>query len=244
MTNISFIALDPVDEAGWAAHKEYANGLGLPHVRPNPTPLAVVGGGPSAADNVEVLRNFDGEIWAINEAWQWCKEHGIEATLYIIDPNPKLADHCEGVEKAILGDTVHPRVFDALYWADIQIAPLRGDNIQATISAAATAPFIAGRIGHTHLTFFGCDGSFTGQTHLYKDIGSLNTVWVECGGKEYMTTSQYIMGTEFIAKVARLLPTWISTADDGFLSALIEHGDYTATHVCRHIHEELKGQVA
>jgi hypothetical protein len=240
MGKISFVALDPVSNAVFNAHREYSHGLGLAEVRLNSVPLAIVGGGQSAADNVEALRNFDGEVWAINEAFQWCRENDITATFYAIDPNPDLADACKGAEKAILADTVHPDVFKALEGADIELAPIRGPNgIQATISAAATAPFIAVKRSHTHVTYFGCDGSFTGEnTHIYQNADNPR-LWVDCGGREYKTTSQYIMSTEFIADVARLVPTWITAADDGFLSALIEHGDYDVTFVSREIQDAL-----
>lgn len=54
-----------------------------------------------------------------------------------------------------------------------------------------------------------------------------------------MTTSQYVMGTEFIAQVAKVVPTWITAADKGFLSALIKYGDYEVTHISREIQDAL-----
>ena len=236
MAKIPFVALDPVDETVFKAHWEYSHGLGLPKVQENRIPLAVVGGGESAAHNVKELQEFDGEIWGINEAFLWCKDNGIEATFYAIDPNEGLENACGGAKKAILGDTCAPTLFKALEGAEIQLASIRGkDSIQATISAACTAPFIAARCSHTHLTYYGCDGSFTGkETHIYRNAPNPR-LWVNCGGKEYQTTPQYIMGTEFIAQVAKIVPTWITAADNGFLSALIKHGDYDVTFISREI---------
>ena len=245
MAKILFTALDPVSSAVFKRNREYCHGLGLQELRPNSMPLAVVGGGHSTTKNIKELQDFDGEVWAINEAFQWCNDNNIKATFYAIDPSPDLATVCGGVKKAILGDTCDPSLFEALKDAEIQLAEIRGPNgIQATISAAATAPFIASRIGHTHLTYFGCEGSFETTTHLYEGPRTKNApnprLWVNCGGTEYLTTSQYVMGTEFIADVARMVPTWITAADDGFLAALIKHGDYDVTHVSREIQNALE----
>jgi len=239
MAKIPFVGLDPVSEAVFKRHWEYSHGLGLPEVQENQIPLAVVGGGKSATHNVKELQEFDGEVWGINEAFLWCKDNGIEATFYAIDPNEGLENACGGAKKAILGDTCAPTLFKALEGAEIQLASIRGeDSIQATISAAATAPFIAARCSHTHLTYYGCEGSFTGETHIYRNAPNPR-LWVNCGGEEYMTTSQYVMGTEFIAQVAKVVPTWITAADKGFLSSLIKYGDYEVTHISREIQDAL-----
>ena len=48
------------------------------------------------------------------------------------------------------------------------------------------------------------------------------------------------MGTEFIAQVAKIVPTWITAADKGFLSALIKHGDYDVTFISKETHQKVK----
>lgn len=234
MAKIPFTALDPVPKSVFDAHRKYAHGLGCIDLRSSSAPLAVVGGGPSVAGYVEELQNFDGEIWAINDTIVWCKENGIDARFYAVDPCPNLATFCGGVESAILGDTVHPDIFDALD-CDIELANLRGkDGIPATISSAATALFIAARRGHSHITFYGCEGSFTGQSHVYK-YARKPGLWVDVGGHEYATTSDLLMSAEFIGNFAKIAPSWITAKDDGFLSAFIEHGDYDVTHISQGI---------
>jgi hypothetical protein len=231
MAKISLTAVDPVPISVFDANREYAHGLGCIELRPSPVPLAIVGGGPSVSGYIQELQNFDGEIWAINDAIVWCQENGINARFYTVDPDPNLSDLCANVKSAILGDTVSPAVFDALDVSNVELVTLRGENgLTATISSAATALFIATERGHAHVTFYGCEGSFVNKSHIYGDKEKAR-IWVDCGGVEYTTSSDLLLGAEFIGQVAALVPTWITARDDGLLSALIEHGDYDVTFV-------------
>lgn len=249
MTNINFVSLSPVSLQVLAAHRAYSHRLGIPEVgfRPVAARLAVVGGSPSVVDHIEELQNFDGEVWAINGAFKWCQDNGIDATFYGIDPtighSPAAGlDLIDGAERAILADIIAPVVFDELQknWCDIELARIGEGEIQHGSAAACTAPFIALRRGHKHITFFGCAQSSTTTSHIYKDDPIDNQLWVECGGDEYRTTSQNVMQAELIAELARAFPTFIHVAGDGFLPALIKHGDFNVTHVSRCIHESLK----
>lgn len=253
MGRIRFEPVPHLDQETLDRHKAYSRSLGLPETLPGTVGaaapfLAVVGGGPSVAGYVDRLKAFDGEIWAINGAWEWCRDNGIDATFYTID---SVIEAPEGVERAILGDQVAPDVFDALAGADVELIPLgHGFTLNASTSAA-TVPMFACWRGHKHITFFGCESSYAETTHAYaipERIRNVDTrpslVWVSCGGDEYVTGPQMILQAEWIAEMARAFPDYIAVEGGGFLSALIEHGDYDVTHICRAIHDQIKEQAA
>jgi len=242
---INFVSLDPVSKQVLAEHKLYSHGLGLPEIgtRPVAAQLAVLGGSPSLADHVEELQNWDGEIWAVNEAIYWCRDNDIDATFYAIDPEEDLSTLVDAMDRAVLADIVRPELFKALIDKGADVELFRMADISHGSAAASTAPAVALRRGHKHVTFFGCGQSFTGMTHIYKDAPRYkNYVWVEVNGVEYATTSQNVMQAEVLAEMARCWPSFMTVKGEGFLPALIEHGDYEVTHVCRELHEALQEQ--
>lgn len=208
--------------------------------------LAVVGGGTDLTYFVDELKRFDGDIWAINGAYRWCRSVGIDAVFYAIDPSPlivKLLSEVH-VHNAILADTVHQEVFKILDTNVREIAWTGPKDIKHSTTAAATAPMIAAERGHRKVTFFGCQSHFDhGGTHVYKNDTSISKIWVDCGKFKYVTCPQFIMQAEFIAKLARGLPTGIEVKGNGFLTSLIENGKYKVTHVVESISEGLERQL-
>jgi hypothetical protein len=244
MNKIAFIAKCGVPDAGIERNRQHSRGLGLPEVgfKPVAKSLAVVGGGPSISGIVKELQEFDGDIWAINGTYHWCIENGIDAIFYAIDPHETvIAGYAEGVTKAVVADCVDKSVFEALSGADVELAHTGINDILHDTTAASTAPMIAVARGHESVTFYGCESCFSNGTHAYKDDRDEYTLlWVECGGKEYTTTPQFIMQAEFMAEMARSLPTFMQVPGEGFLQALIEHGDYKVTYVSQEIETALK----
>lgn len=209
--------------------------LGLPRygadegIKPR---LAVVGGSPSVADSVDELRAWPGDIWAINGAFGWCLEHGIEATFYTLDASDNLADMARRASSAILADHCHPAVVHAVRGA-IRLIQLEGTPLGCT--SAASAPMLAAQGGYEGVTLFGCASSFEGPTeHVYPwSLVTQSRVLVECGGRQYLTTPPLIMQAEYLADIARQIPGYVDVRGEGFLPALIEHGDYEIAKVSR-----------
>jgi len=245
MGKINFVALNPISDEALTHHRAHSHSLGLPEVgaRAVASRLAVIGSGPSIKDNVDKIKNFDGEVWAINDTYIWCRDNDIDAGFYAVDPQDHIAQYCSGARKAVLADIVCPEVFKSLSGADIELAKLGLDAINNWSTAASTAPMIASRRGHQSVTFFGCESSFVGDSHAFKNDDH-GRVWVKCGGEEHTTTLQLIHQAEFLAELARGAPNFITVEGSGFLPALIKHGDYSVTHVCRSIHDKLKRTAA
>jgi len=148
-------------------------------------PLAIVGGGPSVADDVEELRNWkssrNGEIWACNGALDWLMERGIKPDGFVmIDPHPsKVADlknPPDGVTYYI-ASICDPAVFDALAGKDVVIwhqkdpenKPPKGQGwVGGGPTVLTRAPLVAYCLGWRDVHLFGADSSFeTKETHAY-----------------------------------------------------------------------------
>ncbi len=243
---INFVSLDPVSKQVLAEHKLNSHGLGLPEIgsRPVAARLAVVGGAPDLANHAEELRDWDGEIWAINEAIKWCRDNGIDATYYAIDPRCDLSWLAPYITKAVLADIIRPDMFKALIDKDCDIEFFKMEGLAHGSAAASTAPAAALRRGHKHVTLFGCVQSFVEDTHIYVNNAGHKHVWVEVAGVEYRTTSQNVLQAENLAALAEAFPHFLTVKGEGFLPALIQHGDYAVTHVCREIHEALQEKTA
>jgi len=244
MAKISFDVKCTTDDDTLRRNREHCSRLGLPSLGSKPVALAVVGGGKSALDNVEALRDFAGEVWAINGAFQWCLENDIEATFYSLEAEPVVASDCKGAKRAIVSDAMDPIVFNALQGAEIETVRLGKDGLASHTSTAATAPMVAAERGHTSVTFYGIDLCFEGASHHYKDQPT-GKIWVGCGGREFLTNPHLLMQAEFMAELAIALPGSIKVTGDGFLANLItEGGEYDVTHVSPDIHNSITMEAA
>jgi hypothetical protein len=163
--------------------------------------LAIVGGGPSVADDLDVLRTFD-EIWCVNGSLDWLVSNGIVPTGYVIvDPEPIMAQYLQSPPKETtyyVGSICHPEVFKAL--ADRNVVlwhPLMDDvpfpkgegQIGGGPTILTRVPMLAFAMGHRDVHMFGADSSYEGdQHHIYdapKDplvrVALDNVIYDSCG---------------------------------------------------------------
>lgn len=194
--------------------------------------LAVVGGGPSVVHHLNALREWDGEIWAINATWGWLRKKGIASTFYSVDAGDKVTEWARGAKRAVLGDTCAGGVYTMLRKASVYIAELGAGRIPHGCSAASTAPMLSVAAGYDSVTFFGCEGSFENQSHVYRDEPEhLSRLRLTVGGKEYVTRPDLLVAVEFLAVMIRTYPARFMAAEGGLLPALVEHGSFEVTHV-------------
>lgn len=194
-------------------------------------PLAVVGGGHSAHDQLDTLRAWPGKIWAINGACRWLKSQGIDSILFSVDPEACLAEHAEGVTQAILASHCAPEAFAALKGAEILMfhsAPWKGVNVKKPLiggtTSATRVPLPALMLGHSEIHFFGCEGSFRRTSHTFKDEWHPKQLIIRAGGEDYVTTLQFMVQSENLAKLIAKFPRF-KDRSGGLLSAMLEHPD-------------------
>lgn len=239
---IEFVPVNSFSDEILDRNKAHTAGLGLHLIGTLPatrSPLAVVGGGPGVSCSTNELRAFDGEIWAINGAWEWCRDNGIDATFYTIDPSPVIAQMAQGAGPAVLGDVCDPSVFETV-GGPVQVFPI--GELPSGSTSASTSIMAAALCGYQHVTLFGCDSSFEGgKTHIYDWNPGESRVLVECGGDQFLTCPQMIMQAEYMAEVIRGVPEYVTIRGGGFLPALVKHGDWDCISVSQNLMDAING---
>jgi hypothetical protein len=243
MVKIAYTASCTIADDVLARNTQENTGRGLPfigEVAPVAPRLAIVGGGPSIAEHVDELRAFDGEVWAINGAYQWCRDHGIPASFYTVDALPWLAKDCRGARRAILAAHCDPEVFDALKDAHIEIVRLGDDGLVHGTTSAGTAPIIAIERGHRHLTFYGCESSFGDTTHAYGEGRTRpSRLAISCNGQTFVTSPQMLMQAEELSAIIAAAPDVFAERSGGLLRAMIADPDYDISAATRDVHHAI-----
>lgn len=206
-------------------HRAYCATLGLPELSSAGSPrLAVVGGGPGVTKEVETLRAWDGDIWAVNGAFNWCRENGIDATFMSVDTSDFILGNVQNVQRAILATECSPRVFDALKGRHIETF-----DPQLGPTSACDAALMAVKIGYDEITLFGCEGSHDDidRRHAYPEprIAEM-VIEVACGGQRFFTQGDYLRQSEFLASAIRVAPHVFRERSGGLLRALVEYGEW------------------
>lgn len=223
---IRFTALTPASDEEVRRNVAHANSLGFPRLGKAETPrLAVVGGGPSIADRLEEIRAFDGDIWAINGAWKWLKDRGVDAWFYTLDPSELTIAHGAGATKAMLATMCHPKVFENLKGAHIECVHIGEGGFENGPTSASTAPYIGLERGYREFFFYGCECSCAGSTHAYGNFNLENHLRVSCGGEEFDITSDFVMQAELLGAMIRAAPHVFKDCSGGLLAAVIAGGE-------------------
>lgn len=229
MASIEFQGTVPVAHEDLLKQVAYAKSLGYPEVREQEVHgrrLAVVGGGPSIVDHLDEIKEFT-DIWAINGACRFLREHGIESTLLSLDPCDFLAPRVSGATKALLATRCHPDVFKCLEGADITLFDATTDaenGMWASVATATVVFHLSMILGYRKTVFFGCEGSYSDKTHAYMDEAELQDYRfiVECGGKHYLTAPDlYMLTTQMAFMLRRSINGAFTERSGGLLSALV-----------------------
>lgn len=217
---------------------KHAGGLGLPSYprvaveAASPHRLAVVGGGASINNHVDALKDWPGEIWAINGALGWCRDRGIAATLFACDPDPIVLKWATGASKALLGNTCDPRVFAMLRDAGADVTLFNADGEKGGIvgrgTTATVAPHLGSRMGYLEgLTFFGCESCYLpGITHAYQHEPRTDELLIECGGNEYLTAPDFYIQAIELSNLIRELPGFLAEESGGLLRAMVKDKEF------------------
>jgi hypothetical protein len=226
-----------------ARNVAYCAGLGLPELgkckpgQMTDRPLAVVGGGRSVLKHLHTLRDWPGDIWAINGTAEWLRTQGIEAAFFSVDADPIAEALVGGVKRAIAATRLAPGVFDRLMANGADIKTFHTDPSEARNgpTTATTAPFIALDAGYKGATFFGCDSCYPpdAATHLYtNERDSVELMVVRVGIKHYLTKPEFEIQARLLAGFIRKFPAVFREESGGMLRAFVRHrNDYDITRV-------------
>jgi hypothetical protein len=232
---INFTSLPCVPNEDLERNEAYAKSLGLPRLGEAQHPyLAIVGGGPSAQDHLEELRDWPGEIWAINGTYKWLRDNGVLSAFFTIDPKPGIAEMTESVDCAVLATCCHPSAFDAAFHAHVETIDLADYPCGPT--TASSAPMIALKRGHKQVSFFGCEGNFGATTHAYENR-EMPILEVVCNGQTFRTNPQMLQQSEYLAEQIRVAPQVLIDRSGGLLSAVVADPDIDVTAASRSIYD-------
>ena len=211
----------------------HAESLGLPRFPLRGLqgqPLAVIGGGPSVRHHIDTLRNWPGERWAINGAFPWCMENGIDATFFSVDAAEGVSELCKDASKAIVACCCHPKTFEALAGAEVFLMPTppHPETVSCGPTSASTVPDVATKMGFGDVTFFGCESSYEESvgTHVYMNEPQLNLMIVTCNNQVFATEPEYISQAECLAEIILAQPSVFKEKSGGLLRAMVEGGDW------------------
>lgn len=203
--------------------------------------LAVVGGGPSVLQHLEEIKSFR-EVWAINETWRFLSSQGIASAMFSVDADDCIEPMAVGATKAVLASRCSPKVFEALAGKPVTVFHLFQDGPKGVLggSSSATCAFHAAvKLGFKDITLFGCESSFPqGQTHAYRNEERKFLLLVKCNGGEYLTTPDFYVQAQELAKVIKMFPAHFKQVGGGLLGAMVENDDHDVIKMSRAMWEK------
>lgn len=187
--------------------------------------LAVCGGGPLLVHDLDELRAWDGEIWAINHTAAWLGKQGVRATFVSVDP---ILYNVEPVEDALISLTCDMRLFQAFEGKRVRAFEIFEVNEEVTLGGTSTVtriPSLAMRLGFKEVHFFGCEGSYDAQTHVDRNADEPYVVVVRAGGRDYKAEMALYLQCRELAAMFRAFPNVYHNRSGGLVRAMVEHPD-------------------
>jgi hypothetical protein len=222
---VVFETISPYPQEQIEANQKHSHSLGLPLVDTYPVsgPLAIVGGGHSVGQYRYTLQSWSkawpGSVWALNGAWRWCRDNGIDATFFSFDASPRVAEMVAGADRAILGERADPASFRAMAGKQVWLGEGRLGG-----STSAGAAIIAGlKSGHQRVTLFGCEASYQpGASHAYGHWEPEDELVLWSNEMHFVTNPQLLIGAVELATMINSSSNVIRECSGGLLRALCE----------------------
>ncbi len=224
---IDFTGVLPVTQEQVAQQAKDGATYGLPVLDEmaalNNRKLAIVGGGPSIIEKIGLLQGWEGEAWAINGAFGWCRENGIDATFIAADAHEIVARWAKGATKALIASRSHPLAFAELKGADVELFDLDGPNrIFHGTSTATAAIHLAFLKGYRDLTFFGCESSyFADLSHAYQHEPRDHEMVIRCNGEDFLTAPDFYLQAKELQMSFATAKRGLHEESGGLLRAMI-----------------------
>jgi len=188
-------------------------------------PCIVVGGGVSTAESLDMLREWAGDIFAINDTAAYLSRHGIKSYLFALDSTRKLYEKGIFIQGAVFATRVHPSQF---IYNDIRTWEMREDSVTGIWggpSAAARAPHLFLRMGYSEVYFLGIDASFSESTHVSGDVdvGYNDMLIVRVNGIDYLTNGGLLAQSEWMLETLQKYPNLLKNLSGGLFEAMLDN---------------------
>lgn len=210
---------------------------------PHGRPLAIVGGGPGLRDEIDALRGWQGDIWAINRTGDYLADHGIASTLVSVDASGAADEFCKPVnaDGAIFASWCAPDVLKRYHPVRIfDMFPAVDGGIVGSTTTAGTMAAVALRLGYTDVTWFGCEGSFSGQNHVGVEVAYDAQLIIRAASADYRTVPGFLLQCEELANIIRAFPKVFSERSGGLLRALLADPDWCVVAVSESLKDHLE----
>lgn len=197
---------------------------------PKGRPVAVCGSGPSLREHVEMLRTWDGDIWAINGALDYLNDNGIRVHGFVAcDPQEPIAEYLTRPSKNTtyyLAGCCHKAVFDAVAGLDVRIWHLREgahsprNSVPGGTTALTRAPYLALLCGYRDVHILGGDSSFAEVKHAYGkgQNDDSNEITVQVGDQTFLTEPAFFNQVAEFGTIQELWPLPFRTKDKATLT--------------------------
>jgi len=230
-----------IPESQNIAHIRAARKRGLPVVN-GAGSLALVGGGLSAAEHIETLRHWAGEVWAINGAATWCHEHGINAAFITVHATIAAVD--PRLNRVVLGVECSPALFDSVLDRDLRMLPdveIDGQMYRGGTTATATAIALP-YMGFDDVTFYGLEGSYGERSHNYDVYQDPKELWVtvRASDGEYRTKLEFLHQSIVLAELVHAFPGRFKECSGGLLRALVRDHEHDVIDMSPILLEEIE----
>lgn len=192
---------------------------------------AVVGGGPSTEKHLDKLRDWDGDIFAVNDAAGALSDRGISCYMFSIDGSPIKFKSGKNVKGAVFSTRVNRNQFKQFKFDDIRIFNMAEDDniegIEGGPTGVCRAPHLFLKMGYAGVEFFGCEGSFFGRSHLDSDHKDAygNMMVVRVKGTDYITHAGFMLQCQFLSKYLIEYPKIFRSHSGGLLQAMVDNPD-------------------
>ena len=210
--------------------QENAERCSAPRVQmapPHGRKLAIVGGGPLVAHDLPELQAWHGDVWGINHTAGWLVENGIDAMMVSVDPQPWTPP--ANVRRALLATCADPSVFEQLAGKDVKAFDLHETALGGIFGGCTTAtrmPILALRMGYTDISFFGCEGSYSGdRDHVDRHNGEAMELIIRAGGNDYRCETGLLIQCQDFAAIFGTFGNFFKNRSGGLLKAMIENPD-------------------
>lgn len=193
-------------------------------------PLAICGGGPLLVHDLPELRQWKGDVWAINHTASWLRKQGIKATFVTVDP---ILYDVEPVDEALISLTCDPRLFERMPHAKgFDLFETSREMMIGGTSSATRIPSLAHHLGYRKIHFFGCEGSYEGdQTHVDRKAYEPLILIVRAGGKDYKVELALYVQCQELAAFFKTFPDIYINRSGGLVKAMMEDADWSVVAV-------------
>jgi hypothetical protein len=186
---------------------------------------AVVGAGMSLPQWLPVLREWIGDIFAVNDTAAYLSDNGIPSYVYTIDTcEHDTLRRAINIRGAVFASRINKK--ECIY-NDIRIFNMLGEGplgVEGGPSSICRSPHLFLRMGYRGIVYFGIDSCFYDYTHVTGTTAQAKSevMVVRVNGIDYLTSAQLLLQAQDMWSKFDKHPDLLINTSGGLMKALIE----------------------